>query len=657
MRTIKRKIIISMLTMVVGVSLILGIITSYMNYNSTMKSVKNSFIGMSKLSADRAEWQIQAYLNVSIDTGCVARLSNPDVSSDDKLAIINSRVEKYGFVSGNITDENGDSLDGNNYSDREYFKAAMRGETYVTEPMVSRSTGKIVMVFAAPIWKDGLPNTTPVGVVMFVPDPDFLNRIMGEIKISENNGAYIIDKSGNTIAHYESQHVLDGENIEAMAESNKDLNSLATIHAEMRKGKWDFGKYSYKGENKFIAYCPLEGSNGWSLAICAPTSDFLAETYQSIIITIIITIAAIIIAVIISIQLGFKIGNPIRQCTDRIQKLAEGDLTSSVPTIKSNDETGTLANATSTVVSCINGIIGDISRIIKAMASGNLNVRTDLGESYYVGDFQALLKYIREINQELSNTMAQINVSADQVYTGADQVSAGAVALSQGAAEQASSIEELAATIHTISNQVSSNSENCDSARNYVAETVQHIETANVEMKRLTEAMNNIDNKSGQISKIIKAIEDIAFQTNILALNAAVEAARAGEAGKGFAVVADEVRNLAMKSADAAKDTTALIQESISAVQSGTSIVASTVEVMNKVSDKSKDVTDIVEKIADASVTQSEMIGQVSIGIEQISSVVQTNSATSEESAAASEELTGQAEGLKKLIATFTLKK
>ncbi|MDE5740940.1 MAG: hypothetical protein K2H90_00660 [Oscillospiraceae bacterium] len=200
------------------------------------------------------------------------------------------------------------------------------------------------------------------------------------------------------------------------------------------------------------------------------------------------------------------------------------------------------------------------------------------------------------------------------------------------------------------------NSNNCANARAFVNETAGYVEGANREMERLTEAMNNISSTSDQIGDIIKAIEDIAFQTNILALNAAVEAARAGEAGKGFAVVADEVRNLASKSAEAAKDTTVLIEHSMDAVAKGMSIATATAAAMNNVGEKARSVEEIVGKIAIASEQQANMIKQINVGVEQISSVVQTNSATAEQSAAASEELSGQASTLKDLIGMFTLR-
>ncbi len=309
--------------------------------------------------------------------------------------------------------------------------------------------------------------------------------------------------------------------------------------------------------------------------------------------------------------------------------------------------------ATQTVVESLNNMIGDIGRVLEAMADGDLGVNTDTGAEYYVGDFEKLLGYIKNINSKLGETIAQINTSADQVTSGADQVSSGAQALSQGATEQASEIEQLASRIAVITTEVEENYGSCESANKLAEETIGYMNTAISEMSRLNGAMTSINETSEHIGNIIKTIEDIAFQTNILALNAAVEASRAGEAGKGFAVVADEVRNLASKSAEAAKTTTTLIQQSLEAVHNGSRIAGSTSEALAGVEKRALGVEEVVKEIASASEKQAGMIEQIKTSIEQISSVVQTNSATAEQSAAASEELSGQASILRELIGVF----
>lgn len=277
-------------------------------------------------------------------------------------------------------------------------------------------------------------------------------------------------------------------------------------------------------------------------------------------------------------------------------------------------------------------------------------------EAEYRGAFEQIGSSMKRITENLNTVMCEIRQSSDQVSSGSDQVSSGAQALSQGATEQASAVEELAATINEISTQVKETAENAVDAQKQMSTAEDETLTCNEQMREMILAMEEISHKSTEIGKIIKTIEDIAFQTNILALNAAVEAARAGTAGKGFAVVADEVRNPASKSAEASKNTSSLIEGSIAAVEKGTRIVNETAQSLSKVVDSSQAVSATVEKISDAASSQAASIEQVTQGIDQISSVVQTNSATAEESAAASEELSGQAQMLKNLVEQFKLK-
>ena len=274
----------------------------------------------------------------------------------------------------------------------------------------------------------------------------------------------------------------------------------------------------------------------------------------------------------------------------------------------------------------------------------------------YVGEFAKMKTAMQNISKTLTATLTQINLAADRVSTGSDQISGGAQALSQGATEQASSIQELSATITDIAEHVKSNAANAEQSSKMANELEREIVLSNDQMQQMISSMHEISNTSNEIGKIIKTIEDIAFQTNILALNAAVEAARAGAAGKGFAVVADEVRNLAGKSADAAKNTTALIEKSIKAVESGVLIADKTAQSLTTVVSSARTVTGNIDKISAATKEQASSISEISMGVEQVSSVVQTNSATAEESAAASQELSSQAQMLKTLAGRFRFK-
>ncbi|MBW7573264.1 methyl-accepting chemotaxis protein [Caproiciproducens faecalis] len=358
-----------------------------------------------------------------------------------------------------------------------------------------------------------------------------------------------------------------------------------------------------------------------------------------------------LVSIVIAIWISRSISKPVAEMAQAAQRIAQGDLNAEIK-VTSRNEIGILGEAFSQSIASIRSYISDISNIVSEMERGNLTVGTDLE---YIGDYSQLKSSIFGILASLNHTFRQIDQAAEQVASGSQQVSSSAEELAQGATEQASSVEELSASISEISSHVKDNAEHTASASQSVAEVSHEIETSNQHMDDMVKAMSLIHESSGEIGKIIKTIEDIAFQTNILALNAAVEAARAGAAGKGFSVVADEVRNLASKSAEAAKNTTTLIENSIRQVENGTKIADATAQSLHRVVARAEEVTATVEKISLATNRQSDAISQITFGVEQISSVVQTNSATAEESAAASEELSGQAQLLRDLTEKFRL--
>ena len=375
-------------------------------------------------------------------------------------------------------------------------------------------------------------------------------------------------------------------------------------------------------------------------------------------IAIIAIIVAMVIATLVVIRFALVIIKSIVVPTEKVRAalvgFSEGKLDIPVD-YESKSELGEMCDALRTSQKVLDSVIKDACRLLGEMGSGNFNCRTQ-AEQYYVGALSSMLESIRVINHSLSDTLAQINLSGEQVSSGSDQVSTGAQALAQGATEQASSVQELSATVSDISHNARLTAQATREAGQFVEQAGAQLNISVEYVKQLNVAMGKISSSSEEISKIIAAIENIASQPNILALNAAVEAARAGSAGKGFAVVADEVRNLANRSDEAAKATKDLIESSIAAVAEGSGVVDEVTQSLGRTSQSAEGVSTKMAIVVEAVEKQTSAISQVTQGIDQISSVVQTNSATSEESAAASQELSSQASLLKNLVAAFRLR-
>jgi len=439
-----------------------------------------------------------------------------------------------------------------------------------------------------------------------------------------------------------------------------NLNSLAPMREKIirliSEGKYtDAADYMIEDYNNVF---DLAHENAMLLSKASNEmgADFLSKANGSValayILLAIFSIVTLVIVVYISLKLVKSITEPIKSLQKATSDIAVGYLDTHID-YHSGNELGLLAADLNETIFVLKAYIREISDVLTKMSQGDMTVEI---ENDYRGDFEPIKTAINDITAFLNSILAGIRTASNQVDSSAAQLATISQSLSQGATEQASSIQQITASVGAISQEISKNAEDAAVAKDYSINSAEQIKKSNKQMQEMLMAMADINKSSIQINKIIKTIDDIAFQTNILALNAAVEAARAGAAGKGFAVVADEVRNLATKSAEAAKQTAALIEDSIKSVKKGAALAKETAKSLESIVEGAVKTTEIVVSIADEASNQADSLQQVNLGLEQVASVVNTNSATAEESAAASEELTTQSSKLIGMVERFKIK-
>lgn len=527
-------------------------------------------------------------------------------------------------------------------SQRDWYQSIMNtGECTVSSAYEDTLSGETIVTVAAPVVQNG---TIKAIVGMDVSISGLIDEL-SSVKIGESGYITLFDPTKTIAFHPDSSLVgkniseVDySENIAQAINNNETQKSLSYV----RDGQ------SYQGS---VYY--LEEFGGVVLGILpqAEYNSYISETVLSITICF---VACIIVLDVIVTLFGFNITRSVRKLTHVAGKIAAGELNVNVD-VTGSDEVAVLGYNISRIVARLKTYmeyIDEICDVLLEISKGNLDFTL---EHDYAGEFSRVKDELLRVQELLSQTLHEVVVAADQVSTGAEQVSIGAQSQAQGATEQAASAEQLTATVAQISEQINSSTHHLESANEEMTAVVTEIRSGDQKMEHMLQAMNEITQSSLEIEKIIKSIEDIAFQTNILALNAAVEAARAGQAGKGFAVVADEVRNLAGKSAEASKTTAMLIEKALVAVQNGKTIADETAASFHRVFEGVNRVAEQTSHVVQNSEEQDKQVQQTAIGVDQISSVIQTNSATAEEAAAASEQLAGQARMMKKLVAQFRL--
>ncbi len=650
-RTIKNKLLKTTISVLTISLLLVGVVSICFTINSTQNSLEQTMRETVKIASLEIQKELDGYESLIYEISGNTVFSSSAANEAKVMEECGNIEKRHGFIKVRVVNASG-MMKGDIISvkEEEYFKAVKSGQRiYISDPVIDKERNLAYIIYSAPIYKD----SEFYGALYVEVDASFLSNTVSEICIGSGD-AVILNSKGTVIGNKDKQLVLNQYNTQEEVKKDKSLKKLAQLEKDMINGGTNFSGYSHKGEGKYMAYLPIAGTNGWSMNMSITKSEFLRGTYMSIAFIAGIACLFIVISIFCMRKIAISISEPIIKCIKRIELLAEGDIHSPVPQIEANDETAILADSMNRLIDDFKRVVGDISYILGEMSNGNFKVESR-EENSYLGDFEDIKHSMKKLKTALIETLLKIRDVANQVSFDSSQMAESAQGLAQGATDQARAVEKLQVTINDVTDQTLKSAEAAVEAYKE-AESVNEVVNASREkLSKMSNAMEEINQTSQRIGNIIASIEDIASQTNLLALNAAIEAARAGEAGKGFAVVAEEIRKLAEQSAQAAVDTTQLIESSMDEVARGNEITQETVNSLKQVISGVNTVLQSVNGVQETATRQAEAMKQVDEGVEKISGVVQNNSATAQETSDTSEELSAQAAALDELVEKFEL--
>lgn len=643
-----RTIIVVFLFLLLVTSVISGAAAFYAA-NTTMKKTLDE---TAKQASSNVAHKIKNYKTLLTEMATAEALTE-DTTDEEKLSFVNEKASFYRNEMGaDLFYANADGTVlglGISILDREFYQNAIADKSMITNPIVRKDTGTLGYTYAVPVEKEG--NVT--GVLYMIIDYEMIYDIIKECSIGKNGFTYVIDKNGNTIIDSDQQKVIDSYNTANESKSDSRKKVQAELEQKACAGQNGFGTYRLNGHKYYMVSHGIENTDGWSLLINLKSSEFTYVVKYAIIASIFANILLAFLAITSLSRITRQIAGPVNQMADRMEKLSKGDLKTQIDKINTNDEIENLYNSLLETMKFLQSYIANITEVTTKIAHKNLNLDISLD---YMGDFSPIREAMQEILDTLNQDIKQINELAEGVFNSADGVANSSKVLADGASVQTKAVEELSLSVKEIKQRINENHGISLSAD----EKMKFIETEMIEssnnMKKMMDAMEEINHYSSEISSILEMIEDIASQTNLLSLNASIEAARAGESGKGFAVIASDVGKLAVQSQEASKNTAALIQESLRAIKNGTLVAKEAEDSMVQVTSGTKDISGIIQKVSEISTNQEQSIANLMDGIEEIVKVVEQNSAAAQEGTAISKELIERAGTLKEVAAQFELR-
>lgn len=473
--------------------------------------------------------------------------------------------------------------------------------------------------------------TYPKGTASITTSTAWLGNIVNTMHTSDATEFYLLTNDGRLLAS------MNGSLSAEQVAGYMNITDVETV--------------SDNGRNHIVTASPIIGTD-WTAVVICDAKEFLGNAFIAVLVMIITTTISFVVGALVISKFVKRIIVPLNAINGKILDMEQGKLSGDAIEVHTGDELETLADAVNSMTAYTNTIIKDIEAVSAKLAAEDLTAEPAVD---YIGDYAPIKSALYGIINSTSDVIRQIGASSKLVSDGSSKMSDNSTTLSQAATEQAATVEELNASIVEISSNISANADSAGKAKVLADDCMKIVNEGNVKMTDMLHAMEEINETSSQIANIIKTIEDISFQTNILSLNASIEAARAGEAGKGFAVVAGEVGQLAGKTAEAAKNTTALIKTSLTAVENGTVMANETAKMLSKIVSETDDTAKVIDKIAAASQEQADSVKQILVGMDQISTSVQMTSGSSAECAASAEELSGQAKVLLDLVQRFKI--